>query len=59
MEEDFESKMKNAKEILDRLNDPEITLNKSMELYKQGTKILLEASKMLENAKLVFEEEEK
>ncbi|PID47181.1 MAG: exodeoxyribonuclease VII small subunit [Proteobacteria bacterium] len=55
-EQDFEQKLKSAKEILEKLNNPEITLNESMKLYKAGVKTLQEASSMLEKAKLVFEE---
>ncbi len=54
-EKDFESKIKSAKEILDKLTDPQITLAKSMELYKDGINELNEAQKLLENAKLEFE----
>jgi exodeoxyribonuclease VII small subunit len=53
---DFEKKIEKSKEILDKLMDPEITLEDSMKLYKEGIKELKEASKMLENAKLEFEE---
>lgn len=53
---DFEKKIEKSKEILDKLMDPEITLEESMRLYKEGIKELKEASKMLQNAKLEFEE---
>ncbi len=53
---DFEKKIELSKEILDKLMDPSITLEESMELYKEGVKELKEASKMLETAKLEFEE---
>lgn len=55
-QEEFEDKLKKAKEFLELLNDPNITLNKSMDAYKKGVKTLKEASKMLENAKLIYEE---
>lgn len=58
MAKNFEDKLDEAKKFLEVLNDPEITLNKSMEIYKKGVKALEDASKMLENAKLVFEESE-
>ncbi len=53
---DFEKKIEKSKEILDKLMNPEISLEESMKLYKDGIKELKEASKMLENAKLEFEE---
>lgn len=57
MAKNFEDKLEEAKKLLEALNDPKITLNKSMEVYKKGVKALEEASKMLEDAKLVFKEE--
>ena len=53
--EDFEKKLKEAKELLEKLNDPEITLYEAMEYYKKGMKLLNEATKMIEEAKLEFE----
>ncbi len=53
---DFEKKIEISKEILEKLMDPSITLEDSMKLYKEGVKELKEASKMLENAKVEFEE---
>jgi len=53
--EDFEKKLKEAKELLDKLNDSEITLYDSMQYYKKGIKLLNEAAKMIEEAKLEFE----
>ncbi|MEO1922991.1 MAG: exodeoxyribonuclease VII small subunit [Nautiliaceae bacterium] len=54
--QDFEKKLEEAKKLLEKLNDPEITLYEAMEFYKKGVKLLEEASKMIEEAKLVFEE---
>ncbi|MEO1928670.1 MAG: exodeoxyribonuclease VII small subunit [Nautiliaceae bacterium] len=54
--EDFEKKLKEAKELLDKLNDPEITLYEAMQYYKKGIKLLEEATRMIEEAKLEFEE---
>lgn len=54
--EDFEKKLKEAKELLEKLNNPEITLFQAMEFYKKGIKLLEEASKMIEDAKLQFKE---
>lgn len=56
MAKNFEDKLNEAKELLGKLNDSEITLNESMDIYKKGVKALEDASKMLEKAKLVFEE---
>ena len=52
---DFEKKLEEAKKLLEKLNDPEITLYEAMEYYKKGIKLLEEASKMIEEAKLEFE----
>jgi exodeoxyribonuclease VII small subunit len=54
--EDFEKKLQQAKELLEKLNDPGITLFQAMEYYKKGVKLLEEASKMIEEAKLQFKE---
>jgi exodeoxyribonuclease VII small subunit len=55
MAEKFEEKLQEAKEILEKLNAPEMTLQESIEAYQKGMKALKEAGEMLENAKLVFE----
>ncbi|MBD3840718.1 MAG: exodeoxyribonuclease VII small subunit [Campylobacterales bacterium] len=52
----FEQKVEESKKILEQLNDPELTLEKSVQLYKQGLKELKEAQKILDDAKIVFEE---
>lgn len=54
--ESFEQKVTFAKQTLEKLSDPEITLSQSMELYQSGMKVLQEASKLLEDAKLVYQE---
>jgi exodeoxyribonuclease VII small subunit len=54
--EDFEKKLNEAKKLLEKLNDPEITLNEAMQYYKKGVKLLEEASEMIEKAKLEFQE---
>jgi len=54
--QDFEKKLKEAKELLEKLNDPEITLFQAMEYYKKGVKLLEEAAKIIEEAKLQFKE---
>ena len=53
--QDFEKKLEEAKKLLEKLNNPEITLYEAMEYYKKGIKLLEEASKMIEEAKLEFE----
>jgi len=50
----FEDKIKEAKELLEKLSNPEITLENSVKLYKDGLKQLTEAQKLLDEAKLVF-----
>ena len=50
----FEDKIKQAKELLDKLIDPEITLQDSVKVYKNGMKELEEAQKLLDEAKLEF-----
>ncbi|MEA3512198.1 MAG: exodeoxyribonuclease VII small subunit [Campylobacterota bacterium] len=52
----FENKINEAQKILENLIDPEITLSKSVELYKNGIKELEVAQKLLDDAKLEFEE---
>jgi len=52
----FEELLEIAKQHLDELNKPDITLSKSVEVYKKGTKILEIAQKKLDDAKLQFEE---
>jgi exodeoxyribonuclease VII small subunit len=52
----FETKIEEAKKLLDKLIDPEITLQDSVKVYKDGTKQLQEAQKLLDEARLEFEE---
>ncbi len=53
---DFEDKLKEAKELLDKLNNPDIPLQEAMECYKRGIRLLKEASEIIQKAKLEFEE---
>jgi exodeoxyribonuclease VII small subunit len=53
---DYEEKLKQAKELLEKLNNPEITLYEGMEIYKKGVKIIEEAEEILQKAKLEYEE---
>ncbi|ABV67630.1 hypothetical protein Abu_1375 [Aliarcobacter butzleri RM4018] len=55
----FEDKISNAKEFLEKLSNPEITLSDSIKLYKDGIKELEVAQKLLDEAKLVFSIESK
>ncbi len=55
----FEKKIEKSKTILEKLMNPEITLSDSVSLYKEGILELQEASKLLENAKLEFQEYQK
>jgi exodeoxyribonuclease VII small subunit len=52
----FEENIKNAQQLLEKLIDPEITLSDSVAVYKEGLKELEKAGKLLEDAKLEFEE---
>ncbi|RXJ77890.1 exodeoxyribonuclease VII small subunit [Arcobacter sp. F155] len=55
----FEKKIEKAKELLEKLSNPDITLSDSLDVYKNGIKELEEAQKLLDEAKLVFTQEEK
>ena len=52
----FENKIEEAKKLLDKLIDPEITLSQSVDVYKEGIKELESAQKLLDEAKLEFQE---
>ncbi|RAX55190.1 exodeoxyribonuclease VII small subunit [Helicobacter sp. 16-1353] len=53
---DFEDRIKRIKEILDSLNNADLSLKDGMELYKEGIKEISEAQKMLEEAKILYNE---
>ena len=55
----FEEKINKAKELLDRLSNPQITLSDSLDVYKTGIKEIEEAQKLLDDAKLIFSTQEK
>lgn len=55
-EDSFESRLEKASEILERLNDENINLEESVRLHKEGKKLLDEAAKILQNAKLTINE---
>jgi len=50
--ETFEEKLAHSKELLEKLMDPEITLEESVKLYEEGLKNIKEAQKMIEEAKM-------
>ena len=52
----FEDKIEIAKQILNKLIDPKITLQQSVTVYKDGIKELEIAQKLLDEAKLEYEE---
>ncbi len=58
-EQSFEQKIEKAKELLEKLSSSDITLSDSLSLYKTGIKELEEAQKLLDEAKLIFTQEDK
>jgi len=52
----FEEKLEKSKDLIDKLMNPEITLEESIKIYKEGLETIKEAQKMLEDAKLKVEE---
>ena len=52
----FEDRLNKAKELLEKLKDPELTISESMKLYKEGKREIDEATKLLEEAELELEE---
>ncbi len=50
--EKFETKLDNAKKILETLMNPEITLENSVKAYEKGMRELTEAQKILEDAQI-------
>ena len=50
----FEDKIIKAKELLEKLSNPQITLSDSIQVYKTGVKELEDAQKLLDEAKLIF-----
>lgn len=53
---DFEAKLESAKQTLEILMNPEITLQESVKAYEKGMKELSDAQKILENAQLKITE---
>lgn len=52
----FEDRIAKIKQIIDKLNNTEITLKDGMQLYKDGVDEIIEAQKMLESAKNLYDE---
>jgi exodeoxyribonuclease VII small subunit len=51
-EESFETKIANAKMILEKLMDPALPMSESVKAYEEGIKELKAAESMLQNAQL-------
>ncbi len=52
----FEKQLEQSRKILEKLMDPEITLEESVKLYEEGMETIRRAQKMIEEAKLKVEE---
>lgn len=52
----FEEALQKLEAIVEKLNDEEITLEKSVELYEEGLKLSKICSETLENAALKIEQ---
>lgn len=52
----FEQKLESAKKTLEKLMNPEITLEDSVKEYEAGMKELQEAQKILEEAQIKIQE---
>ena len=50
-EKSFESRLEEAKAILEKLMNPELTLEESVRAYEAGSRALKEAQQILEDAK--------
>ena len=47
----FEEKLEHSKELLEKLMNPEITLEESVKLYEEGLRNIKEAQTLIEEAK--------
>ncbi len=47
----FEEKLEYSKELLEKLMNPEITLEESVKIYEEGLKNIQEAQTLIEEAK--------
>lgn len=50
--ETFEEKLEQSKALLEKLMNPEITLEESVKLYEEGLRNIKEAQKLIEEAKM-------
>jgi exodeoxyribonuclease VII small subunit len=50
--ETFEEKLEYSKVLLEKLMNPEITLEESVKLYEEGLQNIKEAQKLIEEAKI-------
>jgi len=50
--ETFEEKLDHSKVLLEKLMNPEITLEEAVKLYEEGLKNIKEAGKLIEEAKI-------
>jgi exodeoxyribonuclease VII small subunit len=50
--ETFEEKLDYSKALLEKLMNPEITLEESVKLYEEGLKNIKEAQKLIEEAQM-------
>ncbi len=50
--ETFEEKLEYSKSLLDKLMNPEITLEESVKLYEEGLTNIKEAQRLIEEAKV-------
>ena len=55
----FEDKLTDAKATLEKLMDPDVTLEESVKLYEEGLATIKDAQTMIEAAKLKVETIEK
>ena len=51
-EQSFEDKLEHSKVLLEKLMNPEITLEESVKLYEEGLKNIKEAQTLIEEAKI-------
>ena len=51
----FEEELEHSKEILNKLMNPDITLEESIKLYEEGISSVKRAQKMIEDAKIKIE----
>lgn len=53
---DIELKLKELEEIVAKMNDESTSIDKNLELYKQGKQIVKQLTELLENAKETVEQ---